>query len=134
MHFRKLRESEDLADVTLVCKDGQKFPAHKVILASSSPFFWNLLTSDKLSHQTLIFMRGSRSADMVALLDFLYQGEANVDQENINSFLQLAEDLQLRGLNQTTEEILSQIKPVKKGRPKKYFKRANAENYTYISL
>ena len=123
--FGKLRESEDLTDVTLVCKNGQKFAAHKIILASSSPFFWNLLTSNDHSHP-LIYMRGSRSEDVLALLDFLYQGEANVFQENINSFLELAEELQLSGLNQTKEEIMSQIDPVKKGRPKKYFKKAKS--------
>ena len=118
-----LREGKDFTDVTLVCKDGQKFPAHKLILASSSPFFWNLLASNDHS-QPLVFMRGSRSEDVVALLDFLYQGEANVFQENINSFLELAEELQLSGLNQTKQEIISQINSVKKGRPKKYFKKA----------
>ena len=69
--FRKLRDSEDFTDVTLVSKDGQKFTAHKIILASSSPLFWDLLTSDLHPHP-LIYMRASRSEDMIALLDFLY--------------------------------------------------------------
>ena len=122
--FRKLRGSEDFTDVTLVSKDGQKFTAHKIILASSSPLFWDLLTSDLHLHP-LIYMRGSRSEDMVALLDFLYQGEANVFRENLNSFLELAEDLQISGLSQTKEDI-SKNYSVKKGRPKKYTKKAKS--------
>ena len=33
-----LREDQDFQDVTLVSEDGQQVEAHKVILASSSPF------------------------------------------------------------------------------------------------
>ena len=37
--FGSLREDNDFADVTLACEDGKQFEAHKVILATSSPFF-----------------------------------------------------------------------------------------------
>ena len=43
-------------------------------------------------------MRGFKSEDLVAILDFLYFGEANVYQENLDSFLAIAEELQLKGL------------------------------------
>merc|ERR1719319_5548 len=84
-------------DVTLACEDGQQVEAHKVILASSSPFFLNLLRRNKHPHP-LIYMRGLKSEDLVAMIDFLYCGEANVYQENLDSFLAVAEELQLKGL------------------------------------
>ena len=34
----------------------------------------------------------------MASVDFLYRGEANVLQENLDSFLAIAEELQLKGL------------------------------------
>ena len=37
--FGNLRESSDFVDVTLACEDGHQIEAHKVILATSSPFF-----------------------------------------------------------------------------------------------
>ena len=40
--FGNLREDNDFADVTLACEDGKQFEAHKVILASSSPFVKNI--------------------------------------------------------------------------------------------
>ena len=43
-------------------------------------------------------MRGMKSEDLVAIVDFLYCGEANVFQENLDSFLAIAEELQLKGL------------------------------------
>ena len=41
--FGDLREDNDFADVTLACEDGKQFEAHKMVLASSSPFFQNIL-------------------------------------------------------------------------------------------
>merc|ERR1712208_259969 len=92
-----LREDNDFVDVTLVCEDGQQVEAHKVILASSSPFFQKLLGRNKHPHP-LIYMRGVKSDDLLAIVDFLYCGEANVFQENLDSFLAVAEELQLKGL------------------------------------
>jgi len=95
--FGTLREDREFADVTLACEDGQQVEAHKVILASSSPFFLNLLKRNKHPHP-LIYMRGLKSEDLVAMIDFLYFGEAKVNQENLDSFLAVAEEFQLKGL------------------------------------
>merc|ERR1719341_524392 len=95
--FGNLRGNNDFSDVTLACEDGQEFEAHKVILAASSPFFQRLLERKKHPHP-LIYMRGLKSEDLSAILDFLYCGEANVFQENLDSFLAIAEELKLKGL------------------------------------
>ena len=75
--FGSLREENDFADVTLACEDGQQIEAHKVILASSSPFFQNLLKKNKHPHP-LIYMKGIKHEILLAVVDFLYLGEANV--------------------------------------------------------
>ena len=95
--FAQLRGNSDFSDVTLACEDGQQFEAHKVILAASSPFFHNLLKMNKHTHP-LIYMRGIKSEDLDAIMDFLYCGEAKVFQGNLDSFLAIAEELQLKGL------------------------------------
>ena len=102
--FGNLREDKDFADVTLACEDGQQIEAHKVILAASSPFFQNLLKRYKHPHP-LIYMRGVKSEDLLAIVDFLYNGEANVYQENLDSFLAIAEELKLKGLMGQTEDV-----------------------------
>merc|ERR1719319_1188910 len=43
-------------------------------------------------------MRGVKPEDLMAIDDFLYYGEANVYQENIDAFLAIAEELKLKGL------------------------------------
>merc|ERR1712129_256357 len=110
--FGTLRDDSDFADVTLVCEDGQQVEAHKVILASSSPFFLKLLKRNKHPHP-LIFMRGMQSEDLVAIVDFIYFGEANVYQENLDSLLAVAEELQLKGLMRSgaVEEVDETKKP-----------------------
>ena len=132
-YFGDLRNSKDFTDVTLACDDGEQLEAHKVILASSSPIFLEILTSQTHSHP-LVFMRGVRSEDLVAILDFLYFGEANVLRDNLESFLAAAEDLKLKGLcggGQLEEKetdkkppIESVVAPIKK---KKRRNRANSK-------
>ena len=98
-------EEKDFTDVTLACEDGKQVEAHKVILATSSPFFKNLLGTIKHPHP-LVYMRGVKSEDLVALLDFLYRGEANVFQENLNTFLAIAEELEVKELMGSTDNDL----------------------------
>ena len=95
--FTNLREGHDFADVTLACEDGQQVEAHKVILAASSPVFGNILRRNKHIHP-LIYMKGLKSDDLSAIIDFLYRGETRVHQDSLDSFLAIAHDLQLKGL------------------------------------
>ena len=95
--FSSLRNDSELTDVTLACEDGQQVEAHKVILAASSPFFHEVLKKNKHPHP-LVFMRGVKLENMVAIVDFLYHGEANVEQDHLDAFLALAQDLKLKGL------------------------------------
>ena len=97
--FGDLRADEDLTDVTLACEDGKQVEAHKVILAASSPFFLEILKRNKHPHP-LIYMRGLNSEDLLAVVDFIYFGEAKVFQRSLDSFLALAEELRLKGLTE----------------------------------
>ena len=101
--FGSLREDNAFTDVTLACVDGKQLEAHKVILAASSPFFQNLLRKNKHAHP-IVYLKGMKSEDLVAMLDFLYFGEANVYQDNLDSFLASAEEFQLKGLTGKVDE------------------------------
>ena len=112
--FGDLRQNKEFTDVTLACEDGQQVEAHKVVLVGSSPFFQNLLKRIKNPHP-LIYMRGVTADNLMAMVDFFYHGETNVYQENLDSFLVLAEELQLKGLGkkQTAEDGRVPSKPTK---------------------
>ena len=101
--FQNMRGDRDLSDVTLACEDGQQLEVHKVILASSSPFFMNLLKRNKHPHP-LVYMKGIRFVDLTAIVDFLYSGEANILQDDLDAFLALAEELRLEGLTGSGEK------------------------------
>jgi len=96
--FRELRDGKDFFDVTLVCDDEQ-IQAHKVVLGACSPFFRTMLRRNTHQHP-LIYLRGVQFSDLQSVLNFMYQGEVNIAQEELNSFLAVAEDLRVKGLTQ----------------------------------
>jgi len=104
--FRELREDKDFFDVTLACDDEQ-MQAHKVILSACSPFFRGILRRNKHDHP-LLYLKGVKHADLVSVLNFMYHGEVNVAQEELNSFLAVAEDLKVKGLTQNNSETKHQ--------------------------
>jgi len=102
--FGSLRNNKDFSDITLACEDGEQVEAHKVILAASSPFFQNLLRRNKHPHP-LIYMRGVKSEDLLAIVDFLYYGEVEVSQENMSAFMAIADELKIKGLTGIEGEL-----------------------------
>ena len=95
--LKDLRNSVDFSDVTLVCEDGQRLDAHRVILASSSAFFKDLLLKINQPHP-VIFMRALTHATM---MNFIYLGEAEVRKEKLDDFLSLAGELGVKGMTNT---------------------------------
>ena len=104
--FSSLRGEKDFTDVTLACEDGQQVEAHRVILASSSPFFENLLKRKQHLHP-LIYMRGLSFEDLLAIVDFLYTGEATIRQSCIGKFLAIANELGVKGLTSHIKKVAS---------------------------
>jgi len=96
--FRELREEKDFFDVTLACDDSQ-IQAHKVILSACSPFFRNVLRRNPHQHP-LLYLKGVSYNELLSVLNFMYLGEVNVAQDELNSFLTVAEDLRVKGLTQ----------------------------------
>ena len=100
--YKELRQDLVFADVTLACEGNQQIDAHKVILASASKVIKGILVGNK-HVKPLLYMRGISFKDMLSVVDFIYHGEVNIDQEDLNDFLALAEDLQLKGLSGSKE-------------------------------
>ena len=104
--FRELREDKDFFDVTLACDDEQ-IQAHKVILSACSPFFRTVLRRNPHAHP-LLYLKGVKFGDLQSVLNFMYHGEVNVAQEELNSFLAIAEELRVKGLTQNNGSSSSQ--------------------------
>jgi len=101
LSFRELREEKDFFDITLSCGDEQ-IQAHKLILSACSPFFRSVLKKNVHQHP-LLYLKGVKFRDLQAVLNFMYHGEVNVAQEELNSFLAVAEDLKVKGLTQNNQ-------------------------------
>ena len=80
-------------------------------MTSTSPVLAGLLKINKRP-QPIIYMRGIKFQDLVAIVDFLYKGETNVFQDDLDSFLAIAEEFQLKGLMRGTndEEVKKETK------------------------
>ena len=100
--FSDLRKEQDFSDVTLTCDGNQQIQAHKVVLAASSSFFRRVLKLNNNLHH-LLYMRGMNTSQLSDVVDFIYHGEVNIFQEDLDSFLALAEELELKGLDRSEE-------------------------------
>jgi len=119
--FRELREEKDFFDVTLACDDSQ-IQAHKVILSACSPFFRNVLRRNPHQHP-LLYLKGVKYKELLSVLNFMYMGEVNVAQEELNSFLSVAEDLRVKGLTQNNANSDSSKVNLPKSEPLKQINR-----------
>lgn len=94
--MHSLLESGDLVDVTLAV-EGRHLRAHKMVLSVCSPYFRSLFKDNPCKHP-IVFMKDVTYTALSDLLQFMYQGEVQVSQENLTMFIKTAEALQIKGL------------------------------------
>jgi len=105
--FRELREEEDYFDVTLACEDGPSIEAHRIILSAGSQLFKEIFKKSK-HRSPFIYLKGISSFYLGYILDFLYNGEASITQDELATFLETARELQVKGLQSEDENVAKQ--------------------------
>ena len=100
--FSALREESDFYDVTLVSDDLTQISAHKLVLSASSQFFKSILKKNPHSHP-LLYLGGVDSTSLGFVLDYIYQGEVQIYQNELDNFLEVAQKLKIEGLLSTEE-------------------------------
>ena len=98
--FQDLFTDTEFTDVTLATDDDKQLKAHKVILSSCSPFFRRVLLKNPHQHP-LLFLKGVKFAQLKSILQFIYLGQAEVNQIDLQSFMDSAKDLEIKGLTDT---------------------------------
>ena len=88
----KLRENNAFADVTLITDDKVKFSAHRILLSPCSNVF-DFILKDSNQESPLLFLSGVNSTNLGFILDYIYKGEVNMYQEQLDSFLESAQKL-----------------------------------------
>ena len=106
--IKDLQETECLSDVTLVCNDDTRIKAHKFVLIGSSPVLRKMLLHS--SHQdTFVYLRGVERSELEWALQFMYLGQTQVPKTHLQSFINLARDLQMKGIHDE-EDIVTNAK------------------------
>ena len=95
--FQQLRSKTQYQDVTLVGDDYKQISAHRVVLSACSGYFDKILSQNTHSHPFLC-LENFNSSDLNNVLDYIYNGEIQIYQEELGRFLQIAKKLQLSGL------------------------------------
>ena len=85
----------------LVCNNFRQILAHKLVLAASSSFFRNVIKNNPHQHP-LLYLKGVKYKQLLDILDFMYNGEVNVVQDELKQFLAVAADLRVQGLTHKT--------------------------------
>ncbi|KAL7040827.1 hypothetical protein ACKWTF_000532 [Chironomus riparius] len=94
--FQSLFDRGDFVDCTIAC-DGQLLQCHKLVLAICSPYFREIFMNNPCRHP-IIILKDVTFSIMSELLQFMYQGEVNVKQAELQAFMSIAESLQIKGL------------------------------------
>ena len=89
------------SDVTLVCEDRKKIPAHRNMLSAFSPVLRDILEDIDLSDlkHPIIYLKGIKYQEMKLILDFSYMGQVDILCDKVEDFLSSAQSLEIEGLN-----------------------------------
>ena len=97
--FKDLLNNNNFTDVTLVCEDDKQLNAHKVILSACSSFFKRILLKNQ-HNNPLIYLNGISFEVLDAIINFIYLGEAQVNNSILDKFLEVGTVLEINGLTQ----------------------------------
>lgn len=89
-----MRKQNLLCDVILIA-DGVEIPAHKMVLAACSPYFYAMFTSFEESKQERITLQGVDAHALQLLVEYVYSSEVQVTEDNVQVLLPAANLLQL---------------------------------------
>lgn len=105
--FDSLYRTEALSDVTLFC-EGTTFKAHRIVLAACSSHFQSLFSTAPVNGsqtQLFVILDGTRAEDLQVLLEFMYKGEAYLNDDRIKSVFETATTLKIKGIGDTDEQV-----------------------------
>ena len=103
--IKELLTDEDFVDVTLASDDGKQLKAHKVILSACSPFLKNILLQNPHPHP-LIYLNNISWVNLKKILEFMYLGKVEVEEQDLQLFMKDANRLRIKGLELCAEQFI----------------------------
>jgi len=86
--------------------------AHKVVLSACSSYFRDLLRGISLWQHPVLVLKDVQFLELQSILEFVYLGEVNVEQDRLESFLKTAELLRIKGLTDGLQDRKEKPAPV----------------------
>ena len=108
--YKKLYETRQFSNVTLVSDDHHHIPAHKFILSSSSKMFRKIL--DNLSEDQvnpLIILKGIKKDTLNAMLQYCYLGHVSLEKSHLEEFLFCMEEFELFSLQDDSSQKINTL-------------------------
>ena len=136
--MQKLIQSNESADVTLVCDDKTKFKAHKFILSACSPVFQSMIAELPQKENSVIFLKGVLACEIKSILQFMYLGQTTFDQGRMNEFLEVAKSLKVNELSNdddgdTMESRIDDVEAIIESKTSKSYGKETNENEPNIT-
>lgn len=123
------RANQQLCDGVIRCPEDQVFPVHRAILSAVSPYFKALFTNSLKGGKTettevIISVPGEIFS---LILDYAYTGTCNVNADNVEQLLPLADQFEVLGIIQLCcQFLLQELRPENcLGKVKMYIKCNN---------
>ena len=100
--YSSLRHAKDFTDVIIMGDDFKKINAHRIVLATCSKYFEQILQEFKQNcNSPIIVLEGLLATNLESILDYIYKGEVQILQQDLDSFLKIAKRLQLNRLDES---------------------------------
>ena len=104
------RRNDHFCDVILEVGSGDeqaRLKAHKIVLCAASPFFYNALNSDmKEKKEGVIRLEEMSKAVMEELLEYLYTGHVDINEDNVFHLLAVADYFLISSLKTLCVDVL----------------------------
>ncbi|KAL9915483.1 kelch-like protein 17 isoform X1 [Glossina fuscipes] len=110
--INQMRSNVQLCDVTLEV-GGETIHAHKVILASVSPYFYAMFNDDMLERtQGIVRLHDIDLLALKHLIDYIYTGEITITEQNVQTLLPASSLLQMHSVREACcKFLLRQLHP-----------------------
>ncbi|XP_072760819.1 uncharacterized protein [Anoplolepis gracilipes] len=102
--FSGLLARQALVDVTLIC-DEQKLRVHKLVLASNSIYFEEILQQD-LGQEPIILLHDLDFEILKAMVEFMYCGETTISHQHLSSLYTAAQIFKVKKLVSVIDTIV----------------------------
>lgn len=104
--LHSLRKENSMCDATLSV-GGKEFPVHRIILSASSSYFQVMFTSGMAeSYLDHVEIHGIHADIFSSILDFIYTGQVEVNEDNVQQLLPASKMLQVEDIEVMCCEFL----------------------------